>query len=81
MLEAVGRLYKRSVKLYIYSARDPVTGRVETMDDVKVPAPWHHLHRLLRELGSVALVQRTDEALLSIELDQVLGLIEHNDAS
>jgi hypothetical protein len=51
------------------------------MDDVQVPAPWHHLHRLLRDLGRVALVKPTDEALLSIEPDQVLSLIQRGDAS
>jgi hypothetical protein len=81
VLEAVGRLYKRSVKLFIYPARDSSTGGTETMDDVELPAPWQHLHRLLRELGRVALVQPTDGAWLSIEQDRVLSLIEHGDAS
>jgi hypothetical protein len=81
VLEAVGRLYKRSVKLYIYPARDPLSGRVETMDDVEVPAPWHHLHRLLRELGRLALVRPANEAWLSIERDHVLSLIERGDGS
>jgi hypothetical protein len=51
------------------------------MDDVEVPAPWHHLHRLLRELGRVALVRPTNEAWLSIEQDHVLSLIERGDGS
>ncbi|MBX3376814.1 MAG: hypothetical protein KF678_07405 [Phycisphaeraceae bacterium] len=79
VLEAVGRLYKRSVKLYIYPARDPESGRVETMDDVALPKPWQHLHRLLRELGRVAIVQPANESWLSIEQDRVMTLIEAGD--
>ena len=81
VLEAVGRLYKRSVKLYIYPTRDPETGRVETMDELTLPNPWQHLHRLLRELGRVALVRPANEAWLSIEQDRVLTLIEEGDRS
>jgi hypothetical protein len=79
VLEAVGRLYKRSVKSYIYPSRDPKTGRIETFDDMIMPAPWEHLHRLLRELGRAKSIRPSNEAWLSIESEQVLSLIENDD--
>ncbi len=81
VLEAVGRLFKRSVKLYIYPARDPATGRIETMDDVALPEPWPHLHRLLRTLGRIELVRPANEAWLSIDQDYVRSLIEQGEES
>jgi hypothetical protein len=81
VLEAVGRLFKRSVKLYIYPWRDPASGRIETIDDVALPEPWPHLRRLLRGLGRIEPVQAANEAWLSIEQDHVLSLIKQADDS
>jgi hypothetical protein len=81
VLEAIGRLYKRSVKAYIYPSRDSDSGRVENLDDVVMPAPWHHLHRLLRDLGRVEPVRTSNETWLSIQQEQVLSRINRGDAS
>ena len=81
VLEAVGRLYKRSVKSYVYPARDPKTGRVETFDEVILPGPWQHLHRLLLELGRVQSIRSSNERLLSIHGQDVLARIETDDPS
>ena len=40
VLEAVGRLYKRSVKSYVYPTRDRQCGRIESIEDVVLPGPW-----------------------------------------
>lgn len=81
VLEAVGRLYKRSVKAYVYPTRDPQSGRVETLDDLILPGPWQHLHRLLVELGRVQPIHPSNERLLSIRSEDVLADIERDDAS
>jgi hypothetical protein len=81
VLEAVGRLYKRSVKAYVYPTRDPNTGRIETFDDVVLPNPWQHLHRLLRELGQVQPIRPSNEEWLSITTRDVLARIQHEDPS
>src|SRR6266481_4627859 len=51
VIESVGRLFKRSVKMYVYPTRDPLTGQIQTLENVHLPAPWHHMHNLLVELG------------------------------
>ena len=80
-LEAVGRLFKRSVKAYVYPAHDPRSGRIETIDDMAVPGPWQHLRRLLRELGRFQSIHPSDEALLSIDSRDVLARIMKSDNS
>jgi len=80
-LEAVGRLYNRSVKTYVYPARDPQSGRIETIDELALPNPWQHLRRLLRELGRVQPIHPSNERWLSIQGEDVLARIEKRDPS
>jgi hypothetical protein len=79
VLEGIGRLYKRSVKGYVYPARDPKTGKIETVDGVVLPPPWQHLHQLLMELGRMQSIRPSDEALLSIDPQDVLERIGKGD--
>jgi hypothetical protein len=81
VLEGAGRLFKHSVKAYVYPARDPKTGKIETIDDVRMPTPWEHLRRLLRELDRVKAIAPSDEALLSIQSRDVLARIANADVS
>ena len=81
VLEAVGRQYKRSVKLYVYPMRDPQSGRIETIDNLVLPSPWEHLRRLLRELGRLEPIRASNEAWLSMQTQDVLPLIEKDDCS
>ncbi len=81
VLESVGRLFKRSVKMYVYPTRDPASGRVQTLDDAATPAPWNHLHKLLREIGKIEPIRSFDESLLSIHTTEVLAQIESGDLS
>lgn len=81
VLEAAGRLYKRSVRAYVYPTFDPQSGRVETIDDVVLPSPWQHLHCLLRELGRIQPIHPTNEQWLSIQGEEVLASIEKDNPS
>ena len=79
VLESVGRLFKRSVKMYVYPTRDPVTGAVQTLHNSAPEPPWHHLRNLLVEIGRVTHVRSYDESYLSIRTPEVLALIEQDD--
>jgi hypothetical protein len=81
LLESTGRLFKRSVKVYVYPTRDPVTGRVESLDTDVPPPPWHHLRALLREIGRVEPIRGYDESYLSIRTPDVLARIQRGDPS
>src|SRR5262249_16985900 len=67
------RLFQRSVTVYVYPTRDPVSGRIETVEDASVPPPWHHLPALLRELGRLVPIRGYDESYLSIRTPDVLA--------
>jgi len=81
VLESVGRLFKRFVKMYVYPTRDPVSGQFQNLDDPPAPAPWNHLQKLLREIGSVEPIRSYHESYLSIRRDDVLKLIQSGDAT
>ena len=69
------------MKMYVYPTRDPVTGQIQTLENVRLPAPWHHMHNLLVELGRVEPIRSHDESLLSIRTPDVLALIQKEDPS
>ena len=81
VLESVGRLFKRSVKMYVYPTRDPVTGEIQSAERGPVPPPWHHLRALLLEIGRVEPIRGYEESYLSIHTPDVLARIQSGDAS
>jgi hypothetical protein len=81
VLESVGRLFKRAVKMYVYPTRDPVSGEIQTPESAPVPPPWHHMRALLLEIGRVEPIRGYDESYLSIRTPDVLSRIQTGDPS
>jgi hypothetical protein len=81
VLEAVGRLFRRNVRLYVYPARDPVTGALVTADDLELPPESRPLHAFLKQRRSFATIQRYDPSLLHIVSDDVLARLQNGDPS
>jgi hypothetical protein len=79
MLESIGRLFKRSVKVYAYPALDPASGRVLTIESLPVRAAWRHLRDFLLESGHLVPIRRYDERLLVIRTKDVLARIQSGD--
>jgi hypothetical protein len=79
MLESIGRLFKRSVKVYAYPALDPASGRVLTIETLPVQAVWRHLRDFLLESGHLVPIRRYDPRLLSIFTKDVLARIQSGD--
>jgi hypothetical protein len=81
VLESVGRLFKRSVKMYVYPTRDPNTGEIQPLERAPIAPPWHHLRALLLEIGRIEPIRGYDESLLAIHTPDVLARIQSGDAS
>ena len=81
VLESAGRLFKRSVKLYVYPTRDPASNEIHTVLQAPIPPPWNHLRDLLLAIGRVVPIRDYDESLLSIHTPEVLERIQRQDAS
>ena len=81
VLESAGRLFKRSVKMYVYPTLDTNSGKIQTLETAPIPAPWHHLNRLLLESGRIEPIRSYNESYLSIRTPDVLARIERGDPS
>jgi hypothetical protein len=81
VLESAGRLFKRSVKMYVYPTRDPVSGQIQSVEQAPVPPPWHHLRDLLLQIGRFEPIRGYDESYLSIRTPDILDRIQRGDHS
>jgi len=81
VLESAGRLFKRSVKMYVYPTRDPASNEIQTVQQGPIPPPWNHLRDLLLEIGRLVPIHAYDESLLSIQTPEVLERIQRQDPS
>src|SRR5262245_415287 len=81
VLEAAGRLFKRSVKLYVYPTRDVGSGAIQTVEHAPIPPPWHHLRDLLLDVGGIEPIRHYDERFLAIRTPDVRARIEAGDDS
>jgi len=78
-LESIGRLFKRSVKMYVYPAIDPATGAVLQLDNAPLPHPGHHLRDLLIDLHRVEMIQPSRTEYLPIQPPDVLAKLQTGD--
>jgi len=79
VLESAGRLFKRSVKMYVHPTRDPASRQIHSVEGAPIPPPWHHLRDLLIEIGRIEPIRQYDETYLSIHTPDVLRKIETGD--
>jgi hypothetical protein len=81
LLEATGRLFKRSVKVYVYPSRDPATGEIVTVKGGAVPALWRHLRDLLLETGHLQAIDEFNPSYLDYSPPEVLARLRRGDPS
>jgi hypothetical protein len=80
-LEAVGRLFKRSVKLYVYPTRDPVSGRIVSLRDPVPTEPAQYLLDFVLAVDRLRSLEPSDPSLLTIRTPDVLARIQAGDPS
>jgi hypothetical protein len=81
LLEALGRLFKSSVKLYVYPWRDPVTGKISTAENLVVAPNLRHLYAYLIENRFLVSIQKHNVEYLPIFSRDVLARIQTYDPS
>ena len=80
-LEAIGRLFKRAVKVYVYPTWNPVSGAIVTVDNAALPAPGNHIRDFLLEIGQVEPLAGYESQYLSIQTRDVLARLQRGDPS
>jgi hypothetical protein len=78
-LEAIGRLFKRGVKLYVYPTVDPASGQIVTADTIPVPDTMRHLYEFLLDNRRLEAIERYDPSILDIRTTDVLARLQRGD--
>ncbi|PYK63086.1 MAG: nicotinate-nucleotide adenylyltransferase [Verrucomicrobia bacterium] len=81
ILEAVGRLFKNDLRLYVYPAQDPATGSIITAGNLRVAPHLRHLYSYLLENHFIQSIQDYNEAFLPIFSREVLEKIRAGDSA
>ena len=79
LLEALGRLFKGPVKLYIYPWKQKRTGEIVTADTFRLPAHLRHLYAHLLDNHLVESIREFSDAGLSALPREVAALIRQGD--
>jgi hypothetical protein len=79
VLESMGRLFKRSVKMYVYPTLDTESGQIRAADTAPIPPPWHHMRDLLMEIGRLEPLRKFNRSYLSIHTTDVLERLRRGD--
>jgi hypothetical protein len=81
ILEAFGKLFTKDLRIYVYPLKDPATGHLSTVENLKMPGDLHSLYCHLVERGRIKQLDNFDESVLHIFSRDVLRRIKDNDAS
>jgi hypothetical protein len=81
LAEAIGRLFKRNVKLYVHPRLDPESGALATADDIEFPGALDGLYRYIAGQGFIQALQGFERSELQIDADDVLARIRSGDAT
>jgi hypothetical protein len=81
ILEAFGRLFTKNLRIYIYPLKDPDTGHIHTVDNVKLPMELLNLYRHLVDSEKIKQLDNFDENVLHIFSRDVLKRIKDCDPS
>ena len=80
ILEALGRLFKKNVRLYVYPVITP-EGELVTCENFRPPEGMEHLYAHLRASGLIRSIEGYDAANLEIRSPRVLDMIETGDSA
>src|ERR1700691_6261980 len=62
ILEAFGRLFTKDLRIYVYPLRDPATGQLSTVENMRMPGDLHNLYLHLVERGRIRQLDNYDES-------------------
>jgi len=81
ILEAFGKLFTKDLRIYVYPLLDQATGKITTVQNLKMPGDLHSLYCHLVERGRIKQLDNFDESVLHIFSRDVLRRIKDHDAS
>jgi hypothetical protein len=81
-LESIGRLFKRSVRMYVYPTFDASTDRIVTIESAPQPVRGgNHIRDMLLELGRLVPLRSYEPKYATIRTPDVLALLQTGNKS
>jgi hypothetical protein len=81
ILEAFGKLFTKDLRIYVYPLKDPISGRLNMVENVEMPGELRNLYQYLVERGRIKQLDNFDASVLHIFSRDVLTRIKDSDAS
>lgn len=81
ILEAFGKLFTKDLRIYVYPLKNPATGELSTVQNIKMPGALNSLYCHLVERGRIKQLDNFDESVLHIFSRDVLRRIKDNDGT
>ncbi len=81
ILEALGRMFKSGLKLFVYPTENEKTGELQTATQLEVAPNLHHLYQYLIENGFIQEITQFDREYLKIFPPEVLAKMRTGDPS
>ncbi len=78
-LEAMGRLFARGVRLFVYPTRSTAEAPLATLATAAVPPTLANLFAYLRDRGALLAIESYDPAVVAIQARDVLRRIQQGD--
>jgi hypothetical protein len=78
-LEAIGRLFQKAVKLYVYPTIDPASGALVTAETMPVPESMRHLYRHLLDNRHIEALENYEPSILRINTRDVLARLQRGE--
>jgi hypothetical protein len=79
ILEAFGKLFTKDLRIYVYPLKDPASGELSTVQNIRMPGALHSLYCHLVERGRIKQLDNFDETVLHIFSRDVLRRIKDHD--
>lgn len=79
ILEAFGKLFTKDLRIYVYPLKDPASGGLSTVQNIRMPGALHSLYCHLVERGRIKQLDNFDETVLHIFSRDVLRRIKDHD--
>ncbi len=80
ILESLGRLFKRDLKLYIYPTRNPLTQEVQSLHNIEIPKALRKLFEYLVEKGDILPLENYDPECLKVYGKDLLKDIQNDNS-
>ncbi len=77
ILESMGMLFKRNIKLYVYPSMRPDSKEIYRFQDLVLPGPLQHLYQYLYETHHIVGLQPKNAEHLNINSDKALNMIKN----